>query len=183
MDESPWKTLGSEVVYENPWIRVRHDRVITPGGTAGIYGVVEASAAIGIVALTDDLRVYLVGQYRYPLGVYSWEIPEGGGRAGETVEEGARRELREETGLTAARWTPLGTCATSNCFTDEVAHFFLAEGLTEGEATPDITEDLAVRVVPFVEAYEMVRRGDIQDAMSIVAIYRVHDLVRERGVR
>jgi 8-oxo-dGTP pyrophosphatase MutT (NUDIX family) len=180
MERGPWKTLGSEVVYENAWIRLRHDRVITPGGGEGIYGVVETAPAIGVVALTGDLRVYLVGQYRYPLEQYSWEIPEGGGREGETLAEAARRELREETGLTARRWTSLGTAATSNCVTDEIAHFFLAEDLTEGDPTPDETEALEVKVVPFAEAHEMVRRGEIQDAMSIIALYRARDLLEER---
>ena len=181
MERGPWKLLDSEVVYENPWIRVRHDRVITPGGTDGIYGVIETAPAIGIVALTEDRRVYLVGQYRYPLETYSWEIPEGGGRAGEALEAGARRELREETGLSAASWTSLGTCATSNCVTDEVAHFFLAEDLTAGKASPDETEDLAVKVVPFAAVLEMVQTGEIQDAMSIVALYRTRDLLEARG--
>ena len=180
LPENRWRTLGSEVIYENPWIKVRHDRGITPAGSEGIYGVVEAKPAVGVVALTGDLQTYLVGQWRYPHRAYSWEIPEGGARPGEGVEEAARRELREETGLSASRWETLGTLQTSNCFTDEVAHLFLAEGLTRGEASPDGTEDLQVQVVPFLEAFEMARRGDVQDAMSVVALYRAHDLLAAR---
>ena len=177
----PWTILDSSVVYENPWFRVRHDTVVTPGGTDGIYGVIEAHAAIGIVPISDDLRVYLVGQHRYPLESYSWEIPEGGGRVGEEVEAGARRELREETGLTASTWSSLGTLHTSNCFTDEVAHLFLAEDLIPGDPDPDDTEDLTVRALPFAEAFEMARCGEIQDSMSIVALYRAHDELQRRG--
>jgi 8-oxo-dGTP pyrophosphatase MutT (NUDIX family) len=177
----PWLVHSSEIAYENPWIRVRHDTVTTPSGSEGIYGVVEMRPAIGIVALTDDLDVYLVGQHRYPHREYSWEIPEGIGKADEDVLTAARRELREETGLTAARWTSLGSMATSNCVSDETAHFFLAEELTEGEASPDETEVLEVRVVPFLDAFEMVRSGAIQDAMSIVALYRAHDLLTDQA--
>lgn len=172
---------SSEVAYENPWIRVRHDTVTTPAGTEGIYGVVETRPAIGIVALTEDLDVYLVGQHRYPHREYSWEIPEGAGNRDEDLLSSAKRELKEETGLSAERWTSLGSMATSNCISDETAHFFLAERLTVGAPDPDETEELEVRVVPFLDAYEMARRGAIRDAMSIVALYRVHDLLDEQG--
>lgn len=177
----PWSILDSEVVYENAWIRVRHDNVLTPAGAPGIYGVVEMNPAVGIVAIDTDLNTYLVGQFRYPQRAYSWEIPEGAGSSEEAVEVSARRELREETGLTAERWTSLGTTQTSNCVTDETAHFFLAEGLEQGDDDPDETEDLEVRKVSFAEAMAMVRSGEIQDAMSIIALHRAEDLLRSRG--
>ncbi len=182
MSTGPWTRHASKVVYENAWIRVRHDEVTTPRGDPGIYGVVEAAPAIGVVPLDGDLNTYLVGQFRYAVGEYTWEVPEGGGRADETLEDGALRELREETGLRAARLTPLGGMQTSNCFTDEIAHLFLAEDLTPGDADPDPTEQLELKVVPFAEAYEMVRSGTITDAMSIVAIYRAYEVLRGRGI-
>ncbi len=144
MDEhrNPWTTLGSRPIYENAWIAVREDRVLRPDGQPGIYGVVHfRHLAIGIVPLTDDGRTILVGQYRYPLDQYSWEIPEGGGAIGVDPLESAKRELREETGLTAERWTYLGEAHLSNSVSDEVRCVFLAEGLTEGVAEPDGTEE------------------------------------------
>lgn len=179
--ERPWVTHSETVVYENPWIRVRHDEVTTPGGSAGVYGVVEFHPALGVVTLTDDLHTHLVGQYRYPMDAYSWEIPEGGHDRDEDLTSGARRELREETGLRAARLTPLGTVQTSNCITNEVGHLFLAEELTEGEPEPDDNERLEVRVLRFVDAFDMVRTGEIQDAMSVIALYRVRDLLVQQG--
>lgn len=178
----PWKRVSSETVYENAWVRVRQDQIINPSGEEGIYGVVETADALGCVPLTEDLHVYLVGQHRYPHDSYSWEVPEGGRHDGETVEEGTLRELREETGLMAGRLTSLGTIHTSNCFTNETAFLFLAEGLIEGEASPDPTEQLTVKKVPFAEALAMARDGRIQDSMSVVALYRADDLLRERGV-
>ena len=179
--ERPWVTHSETVVYENPWIRVRHDEVTTPGGSAGVYGVVELPAALGVVTLTDDLQTHLVGQYRYPLETYSWVICEGAHDPGESLVDGAQRELREETGLAAATWSDLGTLHTSNCITTEVAHLFLAEGLTEGRPEPDETERLEVRTLHFTEAFDLVARGEIQDAMSVVALYRVRDRLLAEG--
>jgi ADP-ribose pyrophosphatase len=173
----PWQVRSSHVAYENRWITVRHDEVVTPRGDDGVYGVVQVRPAVGIVPLAEDGSTYLVGQHRYPHGVFSWEIPEGAAQDGEAPEAAARRELREETGLTAGRVTALGTMQTSNCIMDEVAHFYLAEDLTEGEPDPDPTELLQVRRVAFDEAMAMVRNGTIQDAMTIVGLYRVAERV------
>ena len=178
--DNPWKRLSSREIYQNPWIRVREDQVITPHGKDGIYGVVEAKPAIGVVALTESLDTYLVGQYRYPLDQWSWEIPEGGGHDGEEILNCAKRELKEETGLSAEKWTFLDTMYTSNCFTNEIGHVFLAEELTQGSAEPDETELLEVKRVPFLEAYRMVLECEIKDSLSIVALFRVQQhLLRE----
>lgn len=168
---NPWQTLNQQVVYDNDWIRVREDNVIRPDGKPGIYGIVQyKNKAIGILPIDEDGNVYLVGQYRYPLEQYSWEIPEGGCPEGEEPLEAARRELLEETGLTAANWQLLGTAHLSNSVSDEEAFFFLATGLKQGIAQPDGTEELEHKRILFTEALQMVARGEITDALSVLAI-------------
>lgn len=176
--KNPWRTLDRRAVYENPWIKVREDRVIRPDGQEGIYGVVETRIATGVVALTPDHHVYLVGQWRYPFDAYSWEIVEGGAEVGEDPADAIRRELREEAGLIANQWRPLGgEIHLSNCFTSERALLYVAQDLTEVDAEPDGTEALEVMKVPFQEALDQVHAGKITDAMSVVALMRVRDLI------
>jgi ADP-ribose pyrophosphatase len=170
----PWTRLTRQVAYENAWIRVWHDEVVRPDGQPGIYGVVHfANVAVGIVALDDLGRVLLVGQHRYTLDEYSWELPEGGVEAGESPLDGARRELLEESGYSAASWRELLRFTTSNSVADETGLVFVARDLTPGVASPDGTEDLAVRWVPFDEALAMIDRGEITDAISQIGLLRV----------
>lgn len=170
---NPWTTRGSRVVYANPWITVREDDVVRPDGAAGIYGVITTRIATGVVALTDDDRVVLVGQWRYPLEQYSWEIVEGGTDEGEAPIDAAARELREEAGLVADRWEELGgPVHLSNCFSAEEGRLYLARGLTEVGADPDGTEELERRLVPFDQVLAMVDDGTITDAMSVIALLR-----------
>jgi ADP-ribose pyrophosphatase len=169
----PWTRRTRRVAYENPWITIWHDEVIRPDGEPGIYGVVHfANLAVGVLALDDADRVLLVGQHRYALDLYSWEIPEGGVPAGESPLDGARRELREETGIEAADWIELARCHLSNSVSDEEAVLYLATGLTQGVATPDGTESLAIRWRPFNEVLAMTMDGRITDAMTIMAVQR-----------
>jgi 8-oxo-dGTP pyrophosphatase MutT (NUDIX family) len=162
------------VAYENPWVTVWHDEVTRPDGKPGIYGVVHyANLAVGVVPIDEQDRVVLVGQFRYTLGAYSWEIPEGGVPPDEDPLVGARRELREETGLEAAEWRELGRIHLSNSISDEAGIAYLATRLTEGVASPDGTEDLQIRRVSFDEALEMTRDGRITDVLSVVALQRV----------
>lgn len=179
--KNPWKRLHSKQIYKNDWIRLREDEVITPSGNKGIYGVVETKPAIGIVPLTEDLQTYLVGQYRYTLDVYSWEIPEGGGKEDEDPLIGAKRELLEETGLSAKRWTFLDTLYTSNSFTDEIGYIYLAEELHQGQAEPDHTEDLKIRRLPFLEAWDLVLQGEIKDALAIIGLMRTYHFLRRQN--
>lgn len=169
---NPWQTVSSRSIYENPWIAVREDQVIRPDGNPGIYGVVHYKGiATGVVPLHDDGTVTLVGQYRYTLNEYSWEIPEGGCPQGEEPLEAAKRELLEETGLTAAHWRPLaGRLHLSNSVSDEYGYLFLATGLTQGQAEPEGTEDLRIKRVPLAEAVAMAHRGEITDSLSVLAL-------------
>ncbi|HEY4337512.1 MAG TPA: NUDIX hydrolase, partial [Puia sp.] len=140
---------------------------------AGIYGKIHfKNLAVGVLPLDGEGNTWLVGQYRFPLEEYSWEIPEGGGALGVDPLESAKRELREETGLVASSWEPLLEMHLSNSVSDEKAIIFLARGLEQREPMPDETEQLVVRRVPFEEAYRMVEQGLITDAMSVAAILK-----------
>lgn len=170
---NPWTLLESETVYDNPWIRVEHHRVVNPSGRPGIYGkVCFKHRAVAILAFDAAGGLVLVGQYRYTLGAYSWELPMGGAPHGVDPMLAAQRELAEETGFTARRWRELMRLHTSNSVTDEAAHVYVASGLEPGAAAPDETEQLAVEHVPFTRALERVRRGGITDAVSAAAILR-----------
>jgi 8-oxo-dGTP pyrophosphatase MutT (NUDIX family) len=168
----PWQVTGTREVYRNPWMRVREDAVLRPNGSPGIYGVVEFVPAVGVVALTPDERVYLVGQYRYTVEEYSWEIITGYSTPGEDLRLGAARELQEEAGLTAARWTPLGRCHISNSVTDQIGYLFLAQDLLAGAPAPDETEELALTTVPLDEALRRAQESEIVQAFSLVGLYR-----------
>jgi 8-oxo-dGTP pyrophosphatase MutT (NUDIX family) len=168
------RRLARRVAYENAWVTVWHDDVTRPDGEPGIYGVVHyANLAVGVVAIDARDRVALVGQHRYTLDAYSWEIPEGGVPPDEDPGAGAARELREETGLVAAEWQEIGRLHLSNSISDEAAVLFMATHLTPGPASPDGTEDLVIRWVPFDEALAMAGDGRITDAMSVAALLRV----------
>lgn len=176
---NPWKKLGSRLIYENAWLRLREDQVIRPDGKEGIYSVIDTRVATGVVALTPEREVYLIGQFRYPTNVYSWEIVEGGADPHETPINAAKRELQEEAGLIASNWRQLGgEVHLSNCISSEVAVFFVAEDLRETDKSPEETEVLEVKKVPLAEALRMVDAGEVQDAMSIIGLQRAERVLR-----
>ncbi len=181
-EHNPWKTLDSKVVYENDWIRVREDAVVRPDGKEGIYGVVETRIAVGVVPLTAKGDVVLVGQFRYAMNEYSWEIIEGGSDGNEIPLETARRELQEEAGIVAKKWTRLGEdIHLSNCHSSEIGVIYLAEELEEIEAAPEGTEVLQNKTLPFEEVMRMVEDGEIKDSLSLLGMYRAAKLLAERS--
>ena len=170
---NPWRTVNRRYVYENAWIMVREDNVIRPDGAPGIYGVIEFKhKAIGVLPIDEQGCTYLVGQYRYTLDRYSWEIPEGGCPEGEEPLSAARRELLEETGLEASTWSLLGKAHLSNSVSNEEALYYLATDLTVHTPSPEGTEELEVMRVQFGEALRMVLAGEITDSLSVMAILR-----------
>ena len=170
----PWLRRSRRVAYENPWITVWHDDVTRPDGSPGIYGVVHfTNLAAGVVVLDDDDRVLLVGQHRYTLDAYSWELPEGGVPPGESALDGARRELREETGVEADDWRELARFDLSNSVSDETGVVFAARATSHGAAAPEPSEELAVRWVAFSEALAMTMDGRITDAITIIGLQRL----------
>ena len=171
---NPWTRASRRLAYENGWIQVFHDEVLRPDAQPGVYGVVHPRThAVGVVAIDDRDRVLLVGQYRYTLDRYSWEIPEGGVPISEDPLEGARRELAEETGVRATTWREIARFSLSNSISDETGVLYLANGLTAGDADPDETEELDVRWMDFTEAIEAVRSGELFDSMTQIGLLHV----------
>jgi len=180
-DLNPWQTHSIEQRYDNPWISVSHREVTAPTGNPGIYGLVHfKNTAVGVVPIDQDGNTWLVGQHRYTLDQYTWEIPEGGALPNEDNLSVAKRELREETGIAASRWSQLLELHTSNSVTDEFAVGFVAQDLTFGECEPDDTEALKIRKVPLQTAIDMAMDGRITDGLAMACLFKVQLLI-DRG--
>ena len=172
--ENPWKTLNVRDIYDNPWISVAEHQVTNPSGKPGIYGKVSfKKLACGIIPLDDDGNTWIVGQYRYTLDQYSWEIPMGGVALGIDLLTGAKRELKEETGLAASRWEQILKVHISNSITDEVGVVYLAEGLEHGKTAFDETEKIEIRQLPFADLLQMTLKGEITDVLSVAGILKL----------
>ncbi len=177
--ENPWETHASKEIYSNPWITLTEHDVRNPGGGKGIYGKVHfKNLALGIIPLDDEMNTWLVGQYRYTLDEYSWEIPMGGGPIGIDKLVSAKRELKEETGLEAAKWTEILKIHTSNSVTDEVGYAYLAEDLKEGDTAFEETEELEIRKLPFKTVVSMCEKGEITDSLSVASIYKLARMLK-----
>ncbi len=179
IDQSnPWETISSKNIYENDWIEIIEDEVRNPNGQPGIYGkVLFKHLAIGIVTLDKDRNSWLVGQFRYPIGQYSWEITEGGGKLQLDPLASAKRELMEETGISADKWTKIQDLHISNSCTDEIGIIYVAQELTFGQSQPEEDEVLEVKKLPFDEVFGMAKNGEITDALSVVGIYKTKFLI------
>jgi 8-oxo-dGTP pyrophosphatase MutT (NUDIX family) len=173
--KNPWTTLSVREIYDNRWIKLDEHQVLNPSGGNGIYGKVHfKNKAIGVVAIDEQDNTWLVGQWRYTLEQWSWEIPEGGGSPDEDPLEAAKRELREETGMTAEKWTMIQRIHLSNSVSDEEGFIFLAEYLSEGKNELEETEaDLKTWKLPLADAVKMVDEGKITDSMSVIALLHV----------
>jgi ADP-ribose pyrophosphatase len=177
---NPWTTITSEQIYESPWIAVTKHDVLTPHGTPGTYSTVHfKNLAIGILPLDKDYNTWIVGQYRYPIQKYSWEIPEGGGHLDVEPIESAKRELQEETGIIANKWTKIQEMYLSNSVSDEHCTLFIAQDLVFGESHPDDEEELEMRKIHFDELYKMVELGEITDSLTITAVLKTKILMLE----
>jgi ADP-ribose pyrophosphatase len=174
---NPWTSLSSREQYNNPWIRVTEHQILNPAGQPGIYGVVHFKhLAIGIVPVQDG-HTWLVGQHRFPMEAYTWEIPEGGGPLGEDPEDSARRELQEETGLLAREWQLIQRLQLSNSVSDELGMIYLATGLEQGPASPTEDEELEVIRVPLQEAFERVHRGELTDSLTVAGLLKLENMI------
>lgn len=170
---NPWKKLSSEIKYENPWLKIIEDKVKNPAGKDGIYGVVHfKQIAVAIIPLDEENNTWIVGQDRYPMDSYEWEVPEGGCPEGTSPLETAKRELREEAGLQAETYELILEMQLSNSTTDEVSYTYIARGITYVGEQPEEDEQFIIRKLPFEELYQMAMRGEIRDALALASILK-----------
>ncbi len=178
--KNPWTTLSEEVKYENPWIKVEEHQVLNPSGNPGIYGKVHfKNIAIGIIPMDEENNTWIVGQYRYPLKAYSWEIIEGGGKIGVDPLDSAKRELLEEAGIVAEEWELLTQLHTSNSVTDELGLIYIAKKLSFTEAIPEDTEQLQLKKIPVKELIQMAMENKITDSLSLIGIFKLALIVNK----
>jgi 8-oxo-dGTP pyrophosphatase MutT (NUDIX family) len=176
----PWGASDERLVFESPWLSLREYQAVAPTGHPAVYGVVGfKNLAIGVLPLHEDGSVTLVGQHRFAMRRYSWEIPEGGGALDVDPLESARRELREETGLIAQDWREVLRFELSNSATDERGFGYIATGLCPGEAAPDETEVIQVARRPFREVLDIALSGMMPDMITLAMLLRAYHMAKE----
>ena len=179
-EKNPWTTLKSEKVYDSPWIGLTKHDVLTPSNTPGTYSVIHfKNLALGVLPLDEDYYTWIVGQFRYPINQYSWEIPEGGGKLDVPPIDSAKRELLEETGITAKKWTKIHEAHLSNSASDELAILYIAQDLSFGESQPEEEEELVCKKIHFNELYQLVEDGIITDAMTVITVLKTKLMMME----
>lgn len=172
-----WIPHRREAVFDNPFYVIWEDKVTNPANKPGFYSIVHFKReAVGIIPLDEDMNTWIVGQYRYPMDSYEWEIPEGGADDNDPLAT-AHKELKEEAGLEAGRMDLILEMQLSNSGTDEVSFTFLARDLKIGEATPEETEQISIKKLPFSQVVEMVMKGEIRDAISVASILKLQRLI------
>jgi ADP-ribose pyrophosphatase len=177
---NPWKTLRSEKVYESPWVSLTKHDVLNPNGNPGTYSVVHfKNIAIGILPLDEEYNTWIVGQYRFPINQYTWEIPEGGGKLDVEPLDSAKRELLEETGITANTWTKVQEMHLSNSASDEFCVLYIAQDLSFGDAQPEDNEQLQVKKLKFEELYQMVCNGEVTDSLTVALVLKAKLMMLE----
>ena len=182
--DNPWQTLGSKIVYQNPWMKVYEDKVRMPNGTEGIYGFVESKPGIFIIALTEDDKIYLIESFRYPTQQWQWELPTGGIEKGTSSLESAKSELSEELGMTAEKWTQINTYApTHNGIMKDFQDVFVAEKLHVGkEHREDFEAIRGIKPCTFKETLALVKEGVLANGQTLAALMQffawreVHEL-------
>jgi len=170
MEHKPWKTVSTRTIYRNPWMSLREDIAEMPDGRTTLYGVATFGECVGVVPFLDGDRILLVRQYRYVQKDTRWEIPTGGVREGESLQDAAQRELQEETGYRAERLIWISSYYTSKCICEETAHLYIGEGLSPARRPADETEFIEARAFLFSEALRMVAECEIMDSMSVIAM-------------
>lgn len=183
-EKNPWQTLSKQNRYESNWIRTEEHEVLNPAGKPGVYSVTHfKNIAVAVIPLDENNNTWIVGQYRYPVNSFEWEVCEGGCPVGTEPIETAKRELLEECGLIANNYELILQMQLSNSATDEISFTFLATGITVTKNSPEETEQLTIKKIPFDELYEMVMRGEIKDALSVASVLKVKALSSHQSNR
>lgn len=181
-EESPWKTISSKKIYENKWMGLKEDKVIMPNGKEGIYAYISSKNGAAAVILNEKNEIYLVGQYRYAVDEYSWEIISGAVEKGEDYLTTVKREIEEEAGVTAKKFDLLhGDLQLSNSYTSDRGAIFLARDIEQNESHPESTEKLQIKKVPLDEAIRLICEGKIKDDYTITGIFLAKEFLEKEG--